>query len=142
MGFLPWEIRVAFSGGSQQQQCRATQPTVHAWCFNVCITHRPLTWTTGSLTRTQMFMHTGCTNTVRESALKVVSGGKIPCRTEESNLCQWRAGPTLYQLSYIPIPFVCYSLYILTSWPLLCLLVTVNVVIIIIITKYLLSANP
>ena len=37
----------------------------------------------------------------RESALIVDSGRKIPCRTGGSNLGQWRAGPTLYQLSYI-----------------------------------------
>ena len=46
----------------------------------------------------------GCTDTVRESALKVNSGRKISCRTGESNRPQWRAGPTLYQLSYIPTP--------------------------------------
>ena len=28
---------------------------------------------------------------------------KIPCHTTILNLCQWRAGSTLYQLSYIPI---------------------------------------
>ena len=49
-----------------------------------------------------MRLHTFLTDTVRESALKVDSGRKIPCRTEESNLPQQRAGPTLYQLSYIP----------------------------------------
>ena len=38
---------------------------------------------------------------VRESALKVDSGRKIPSRIGESNLNQRRAGPTLYQLSYI-----------------------------------------
>ena len=42
----------------------------------------------------------GSTFTVRESALKVDSGRKIPCRTGESNLRQRRAGPMLYQLSY------------------------------------------
>ena len=42
-----------------------------------------------------------CTDTVRESALKVDSERKIPCRTGESNLRQRRAGPTLYQLSYV-----------------------------------------
>ena len=42
---------------------------------------------------------------VRESALKVDSGRKIPSRTGESNLCRQRAGPMLYQLSYIPIPW-------------------------------------
>ena len=43
----------------------------------------------------------GCADTVTESALKVDSGRKIPRRTGEWNLFQWRAGPTLYQLSYI-----------------------------------------
>ena len=44
------------------------------------------------------------THTVRESALKVDSGRKIPCRTGESNLRRRSAGPVLYQLSYIPTP--------------------------------------
>ena len=44
-----------------------------------------------------------CTDTVRESALKVDSGRKTPCRTGESNLCQRRAGPTLYQPSNTPL---------------------------------------
>ena len=43
-----------------------------------------------------------CTDTGRQSALKVDSGRKIPCLTGESNLLQHRAGPMLYQLSYIP----------------------------------------
>ena len=46
----------------------------------------------------------GCMDTVKASALKVDSGRKIPCRTRESNLPQRRAGPALYQLSYIPTP--------------------------------------
>ena len=45
----------------------------------------------------------GCTGTLRESALKVDSRGKIPCCTGESNPCQLCAGPMLYQLGYIPI---------------------------------------
>ena len=44
----------------------------------------------------------GCTDSVRESALNFDSGRKITCRTGELNLYQRRAGPTLYQLSYIP----------------------------------------
>ena len=44
----------------------------------------------------------GSTDTVRESALKVDSGRKIPCRTGESNLRRQRASPMLYQLIYIP----------------------------------------
>ena len=43
----------------------------------------------------------GCTDTVRESALKVDSGRKIPCRTGELNLRRRYAGPMLYQLSHI-----------------------------------------
>ena len=41
-------------------------------------------------------------DTVLESALKVDFGKKIPCHIGESNLRQRRAGPVLYQLSYIP----------------------------------------
>ena len=47
-----------------------------------------------------------CTDTVRESALKVNPGRKIPCHREESNLRLQRAGPMLYQLSYIPTPLL------------------------------------
>ena len=74
-------------------------------CFQI---HRTLTWTTESLTCAQMLMHAiahgGVRTHVRECALKFDSGIKIPCRTGESNLPQRRAGPTLYQLSYIPAP--------------------------------------
>ena len=52
-----------------------------------------------------------CTDTFRESALKVDSGRKIPFRAGESNLRQRRDGPMLYQLSYIPslsyLPTLC-----------------------------------
>ena len=57
LGFLPWEIRVAFPGENQLRQTRATQPRVHVGCFGVSIIHRTLTWPTGSLTCTQMLMH-------------------------------------------------------------------------------------
>ena len=43
-----------------------------------------------------------CKDTVTQSALKVDSGRKIPCRTWESNLHEPCAGPALYQLSNIP----------------------------------------
>ena len=46
-----------------------------------------------------ILFRTGCTDTVRESALKFEAWRKILCRTGESNLHQQRAGPTLYQLS-------------------------------------------
>ena len=57
VGFLPWEIRVAFPGESQLRQSCATQFTVHAGCFSVFIIHQTLTWSTGSLTCIQMLMH-------------------------------------------------------------------------------------
>ena len=40
---------------------------------------------------------------------KVDPGRKIPCRTGKSNMRQRRAGPTLYQLSYIPAPIFCHD---------------------------------
>ena len=46
----------------------------------------------------------GCMDTIKESALKVDSGRKIPCCTGESSLCQQHAGQMLYQLSYTPPP--------------------------------------
>ena len=57
MGFLPREIHTAFPGESQLWQGHATQPTVHAGCFSVSISHQTLTWTTGSLPCTQMLRH-------------------------------------------------------------------------------------
>ena len=97
--YCPREIRVAFPGESQLRQSRATQPTVHAGCFSVSAIRRTLTWTTGSLTCAQTQMHAiaheVCRDTVRESALKVDSGRKIPPRTGELNLRQRRDGPML-----------------------------------------------
>ena len=108
MGFPPWEIRVAFLGESQLRRSRATEPTAHAGCFSISIIHQTLTWATGYLQCAQMLMyaiaHGGCTHTERESALKVDSGRKIPCRTGESNLRRQRASPMLYRLRYIPTP--------------------------------------
>ena len=51
---VPWEIGVAFPWESQLRQSRAAQPTVHAGCFSVSLIHRTGTWTTGSLTGTQI----------------------------------------------------------------------------------------
>ena len=101
MGFLPWEIRVAYPGESQLRLSRAIHPTLHAGCFSVSIIHRTLAWTTGSLTCAHTLMHAighGDVRThLRESALKVDSGRKIPCRTGESNLRRRCDGPMLYQ---------------------------------------------
>ena len=91
----PWEIRVAFPRKSQLRQSRATQPTVHSGCFSVSITHRTLTWTTGYLTCAQMLMHAiahgGVRTHVKESALKVDSGRKIPSGTGEWSYIPYRS---------------------------------------------------
>ena len=57
LGFLPLEIRVAFSEESQLRQSRATKAMVHTGCFSVSIIHRTLTRTTGSSTCAQLLMH-------------------------------------------------------------------------------------
>ena len=98
-GCLPRESKL-------QQSC-ATQSMSYAGCFSIFIVHWTLTWTTGSYnmcTDADARLCTRvCTDTVRESALKVDSWRKIPCRIEELNRCQRHAGPALYQLSYIPL---------------------------------------
>ena len=51
----------------------------------------------------QAIVHGGCTDTVRESALKADSGRKIPCRTGDSNprqYCAWLLSRTLYHVNY------------------------------------------
>ena len=107
MGHWDWKFGL-LSPGKASCDSLATQPTVHAECFSVSIIHRTLAWTTGSLLGSQMLMHAaatwGCMDTVREFALKVDSMRKIPCSTGKWNLFQRCADPTLYQLSYIPIP--------------------------------------
>ena len=81
IGFLPWEKRVAFPGESSDMDHGIFNVRTDV---NAC-----------NCTRV-------CADTVRESALKVDSGIKIPCRTGESNLRRQRASLMLYQLSYIP----------------------------------------
>ena len=57
------------------------------------------------ITSAQMLMHAvaheGCTDTDRESALKVDYRRQIPSRNGDSKLSQQRAGLTLYPLGYI-----------------------------------------
>ena len=53
---------------------------------------------------THVIAHEGCTDTVKESALKADSGWKIPFSTRELNPTQRYASPMLYQLSYSPAP--------------------------------------
>ena len=55
-----WDFYRKFSLLSQRKascDSHSTRPTVYAGCFSVSIIHWPLTWTTGSLTCTQMLMH-------------------------------------------------------------------------------------
>ena len=95
-----------FCPGKASCNSCAIQPTVHAGCFTVSVIHQTLD------TDYSIFnMHTGvnvsdctggCTDYIREPALKVDSGRKIPCRTGESNLNEWPANLTLYHLSYLP----------------------------------------
>ena len=98
MGFLPWEIRVSVPG---KTSCNR----VALLCFR-----NPLN---SDMDYMILNVHTdvsacdctrGCTETVRESALKVDPGRKILFCTGESDLNRRRAGPMLHQLSYIPIP--------------------------------------
>ena len=58
----------------------------------------------------------GCTNTVRESALKVDSGIKMTSRTGETNQPQRDACPTLYQLGYIPILILVCQYAVVSKW--------------------------
>ena len=106
LGYIPWEIRVVFPGESQLRQSRATQPAVHSVCISVSIIHWTLTWATGSWTCAQMLMHAiahrGVRTHVGEPTLNVDFGRKVPCCTRDSTLRQRRAGPMLYQQSYIP----------------------------------------
>ena len=99
MGFLPWEIRVAFPGESHLQQSRVTQPRVHAGCFE-CFQTPPNSDMDHGIFNVRTVVNAcdcarGCTDTVRESAIKVDSWRKIPRRTGESNLSRRRAGPML-----------------------------------------------
>ena len=110
IGFLPCEIRVAFPGESQLRQSRATQLTVSCWVF-WCLRNPPNSDINYGIFNVRTDVNAcdctrGCTDTSRESALKVDSGRKIAFRTGESNPRRRRAGPMLYQLSYSPTPMM------------------------------------
>ena len=97
MGFLPWGIRVAFSGENLLRHA--------CWVFQ-CLHNPPNSDMDFGIFNVRTDVNSydctrGCTDTVEESALKVDSGRKIPCGTGESNRRRQRAGPMLYQLSYI-----------------------------------------
>ena len=78
MGFVPWEIRVAFLGESQLRQSRATEPTVHAGCFGVSIInpnsdmdYKIMNVRTDVLMLTYTIAHGNVRTLVRESALQI-----------------------------------------------------------------------
>ena len=86
------------SSATHSYQCVQYFPVSKDWSDCQCL---------GFLTCTQMLMHAiahgGCTDTVRESALKADSGRKVPCRTRELSLgqyCTWIFSWMLYQLNY------------------------------------------
>ena len=104
--FLPWECRVPFPGERQLRQSRATQPSVNA--EYLCFRNSPNSDMDYRIFNVHKHVNAcdctrGCTDTVRESVLKVDSGRKILRRNGESNLCQRRSGSTLYRLNNIPI---------------------------------------
>ena len=74
---------------------------VHAGYFCVAIIHCILMWTTGSLSCTQMLMYVTAHASVwtrKETALKVDSRKKIPCRTGESNQRQLYIPSLIYDV--------------------------------------------
>ena len=94
------------SSATHSYQCVQHFPVCKQWCGCHCLVFS---------TCVQMLMHAiahgGCTDTVRESALKVHSK-KIPSRTGDSNPSQyfaWRFGRMLYPLTSTSPPscFVC-----------------------------------
>ena len=104
MGFLPWESQVAFPGG--KQAATVTLPYGACWVF-YCFHNPPNSDMDYEIFNVRIDVNAcdctqGCMDTVREPALKVDSGRKIPCRTRESNLHRQHASLMLYQLSYIP----------------------------------------
>ena len=97
--FLPWGVRVAFPQG-KPAATESRYPTYGAcWMFK-CFHNPP-----NSDMDYRFFIvrgdvnacdfSRGSTDTERETALKVDSGRKIPCRTGESNLRRRRDSPML-----------------------------------------------
>ena len=107
MGFLLWEIRVCFTRG-KPAATESRHPT-YGTCHNP-----PSSDVDYGIFNVRTDVNAcdctrGCTDTVRlrESALKVDSGRKIPCRTGESNLRLRRAGPMPYPTELHPHPTKC-----------------------------------
>ena len=104
-----------FPGKASCDRVTLPQPAVHAGCFSVSIIHRTLTWTTGSLKCAQMLIHT-VAHVVYTHRKRVCTESWLwernPLPQGKSNLSQRRAGPTLYQLSYIPTHSIWVSFWI------------------------------
>ena len=90
MGFLQWEIRVAFS--PRKASCNRIALPNLGCMLGVLVFPYPLT---SDMDYMLFNVHTdvnacsctqGCTDTMRESALSIDSGRKIHYRTKESNL--------------------------------------------------------
>ena len=103
-----WEIQVALLG---QGYSSCESSAAHSCqCMQYFHVSKPRhgCQCLGSSPCTQMLMsaisHGGCADTVRESALNVESGRKIPCCTGELNLPQQRVGSMLYRQLYITAP--------------------------------------
>ena len=108
MGFHPWKIRVAFPGESQLRQSSTTQPTVHAGCFSVSISHRTLTWTRESITCAPMLLRAtahGGVWTLWESLHWKLTLGEKSLSAPGSRTCV-SSVPVRWsnQLSYTPAP--------------------------------------
>ena len=106
MGFLQREIRAAFPGESQLQRLEWRYPTYGACRVLQCLHSPPNSFMDYGIFNVRTDVNAcdcaqGCTDTVRESALKVDPGSS----TRESNLRQRRAGLMLYQPVHIPTPY-------------------------------------
>ena len=110
MGFLPWEIQVAFPREIQLQQLR--YPNYHACWVCVCFHNPPNSDVDYGIfnvrTDVNAFNCTrGCTDIVEESALKFDSRRKISCHTRELNLHRQHASPMLQPTELHPRPPWC-----------------------------------
>ena len=105
MGFFPWEIELPSPGKPAATESR--YPSYGAcWAF-WCLHNPPNSDMDYGIFNVRTDVNAcdcawGCTDTLRESALKADSGRKIPCHTGKTNQHRGRAGPMLYQLNYIP----------------------------------------
>ena len=113
MGFLPWE-KFGLSSPGKASCDTVALPNPRCMLGVLCFHNPPNSGVNYGIFKVSRCNKAcdctrGCKDTVREPAPKVDSGRKILCRTGESNLRQRRAGPMLYQLSYVPTPIALYK---------------------------------